>query len=257
MNYYTAAYSDVGIKKDTNQDSVLVQVASSSLGKIAFCVVCDGMGGLEKGELASATVIREFAMWFQNDFPRLLEAGLTQERLARAWEDIIESTNLRISKYGRSHGIQLGTTAVALLIVGEQYYIVNVGDSRAYCIRSGIQQLTKDQTYVQREIDEGRMTPAEAKVSPNRNVLLQCVGASEMIIPDFYTGKVFHNDVFMLCSDGFRHLITEQEIFENLNSGAIRNEQEITDKCKYLTDLNMYRKEIDNISVVVCKVVDE
>lgn len=255
MNYLVSAYSDVGIEKENNQDSLLVQVASCSLGRIMFSVVCDGMGGLAKGELASATLIREFSFWFQNDLPKILEAGLTKERLARSWQDIVENANKNIAAYGQRQGIQLGTTVVALLIVGGQYYLMNIGDSRAYLLRSKVTQLTKDQTYVQREIDQGRMTPAEAKVHPNRNVLLQCVGASEYIEPDFYTGEVFLDDVFLLCSDGFRHVLTEEEMFNNLHGMILQTEQDIAEKCKHLTELVKYRKETDNISVIVTKVI--
>ncbi len=255
MNYLVSAYSDVGIEKKTNQDSVLVQVASCTMGRIIFNVVCDGMGGLEKGELASATMIREFSIWFQNDLPKLLEAGLTKERLAKKWQDIVETANRNIASYGFKHGIQLGTTVVALLIVGEQYYLMNIGDSRAYLIRSEITQLTKDQTFVQREMDQGRMTKEEAKTHPNRNVLLQCVGASEWIEPDFYTGNVFLDDVFLLCSDGFRHVLSEEEIYNSFNGFSLQSEQDISDKCKHMTELVKYRKENDNISVVVAKVI--
>lgn len=255
MNYLVSAHSDVGIERKTNQDSLLVQVANSSLGRIAFAVVCDGMGGLAKGELASATMIREFSFWFQNDLPKLLEVGLTKERLARVWQDIVEKANKSIATYGYHNDIQLGTTATALLIVGDRYYLLNIGDSRAYLLRSRMTQLTTDQTYVQREMDQGRMTAEEAKVHPNRNVLLQCVGASEYIEPEFLTGEVFLDDVFLLCSDGFRHVLSEEEMFNNFHGYILQTEQDITDKCKHLTELVKYRKETDNISVIAIKVI--
>ena len=72
MKFLTAIQTDVGIRKKTNQDSVLVMEADTELGNVLFSVVCDGMGGLAKGEVASATVIREFARWFESDFPTIL-----------------------------------------------------------------------------------------------------------------------------------------------------------------------------------------
>ena len=255
MNFMVTAYTDVGIVKENNQDSVLVQVANSSAGKVFFGVICDGMGGLQKGELASATVIRALANWFSQDLEKLIDDGFTQEALADEWEKIVLECNNKIGIYGYEHGIQLGTTVVTLLIINDKYYIMNIGDSRAYCLRSETIQLTKDQTYVQREMDAGRMTPEEARVNPNRNVLLQCVGASSSIVPAFYTGDVLPGDVFMLCSDGFRHVITPDEIYENLSAEAVITEEDMTERCKYLVELNKSRRESDNISVLLARVL--
>ena len=75
MNFMIAAHSDVGIKKNTNQDSLLIKVAQTNLGRVCLCVVCDGMGGLAKGELASATVVRVFEKWFEERLPYLIAQG--------------------------------------------------------------------------------------------------------------------------------------------------------------------------------------
>lgn len=257
MNYLVSAHSDIGIRKKTNQDSVLLQVAQTSLGNIAFCVMCDGMGGLAKGELASATLIKEFARWFQSDLPQLLKRDFSEAELKAQWTKLILTQGKRISDYGRYHGFNLGTTVVALLLFQGKYYVVNVGDSRAYQINSGLYQITKDQTYVQREMDAGRMTAEEARKDPQRNVLLQCVGASEYIEPDFFSGFVTQDDVFMLCSDGFRHIITSEEIYQYLNPAMLITEKNMLENATYLTDLNKYRLEEDNISVALIKVCRE
>ena len=254
MEYLVAVHSDVGIRKSTNQDSVLLQVAHTSIGNAAFAVICDGMGGLAKGELASATLVRAFSQWFQMEFPKLLQQGFTETVLNAQWKKIILEQGKKISEFGRYHGFNLGTTCVTLLILNDRYYVANVGDSRAYQINKALYQLTKDQTYVQREIDMGRMTPEEARIDPQRNVLLQCVGASEYIEPEFYSGYVSKNDVFMLCSDGFRHIITSEEIYQYLNPAALYTEQNMLQNITYLTDLNKYRMEEDNISVALIKV---
>lgn len=81
MNFMIAANSDIGIKKSTNQDSLLIKVAQTNLGKVCLCVVCDGMGGLANGELASATVIRTMENWFENIFPGMLKRGFRPEDL--------------------------------------------------------------------------------------------------------------------------------------------------------------------------------
>ena len=108
--------------------------------------------------------------------------------------------------------------------------------------------MTKDQTFIQREMDMGRMTPEEARKDSRRNVLLQCVGASDFINPEFLTGQMAENAVYMLCSDGFRHVITPEEIFNRLNPVNMQDEETMRQQLVYLTDLNKYRREDDNIS---------
>lgn len=251
MDFYAEAYTDVGIKKKTNQDSLLIQEADAECGKVLFAVVCDGMGGLSKGEVASASLINAYADWFRTLFPALLGQGIEEQTLRRSLEDVVVKKSRQIMEYGRQSGVSLGTTIVLLLIADGHYYIMNVGDSRVYQLRNQIMQLTKDQTYVQREMDMGRMTLEQAKTDPQRNVLLQCVGAGDYLEPDFYSGEVIRGENYMLCSDGFRHIITEQELYQYLNPDAADTPQKMQENMRYLTDLNKYRKEQDNISVIL------
>lgn len=255
MNYLTAVHTDVGIKKSTNQDSVLIETADTEYGSVLLGLICDGMGGLAKGEVASATLTRAFREWFRTEFPRILYQGMEAEQLRQSWLNLIDDTNQKIADYGSELHVNLGTTVVAILLVGKNYYIINIGDSRIYMIQQDLRLLTKDQTFVQREMDCGRMTPDEAAVHPQRNVLLQCVGASNVIEPDFYTGEFRENMIFMLCSDGFRHVIKPQEFYQYLNPGAIQTEAQMQDAAKYLTELNKQRMEVDNISVALIRTV--
>ena len=254
MNYKIVAHTDVGIKKSTNQDSVLMKVAQTDYGNVILCAVCDGMGGLAKGELASATMVRMLSKWFEEEFPEMLYQGLSIEDLKRSWTNLIYQGNDRISSYGHALRTNMGTTMVVLLIVNNIYYIVNVGDSRAYQLREELIQLTKDQTVVQREIDKGNMTLEEAMIDPRRNVLLQCIGSSQVIEPDFYTGTVNPGTMFLLCSDGFRHVISQEEIYEYLTPFRVFHEQAMKESLVYLTDLDKYRMETDNISAALIRV---
>ena len=131
--------------------------------------------------------------------------------------------------------------------------IVHVGDSRIYELTNEFKKLTKDQTFVAREVAMGRMTEEQAKVDPRRSVLLQCVGASSVVQPDFIKGEVKDNAVYLLCSDGFRHQISEEEIMDKLGPDATSSSEELQYGCVYLTELVKNRKETDNISVVVVK----
>ncbi len=253
MNFKIVAHTDIGIKKNTNQDSVLMKVAQTDYGNVTFAAICDGMGGLAKGELASATLVRMLSKWFEEQFPEMLYQGLSMETLQESWSSLIYQANAKISSYGNALHTSMGTTMVVLLIVGQMYYIGNVGDSRIYSIKEELTQITKDQTVVQREMDLGNMTYEEARRDPRRNVLLQCVGASQVIEPDFYTGTVDPGTMFLLCSDGFRHVISPEELYEYLTPYRVLNEQAMKESLVYLTELNKYRQEVDNISAALVR----
>ena len=249
MNFIISANTDIGIAKDTNQDSLSVMVLNTPQGKMAFSILCDGMGGLAMGEVASAAVINAFRRWVYEELPKLCYAPLEDVTIRTQWEKIIQEQNLLIKNFGARQGIRLGTTVVAALLTQNRYYVLNVGDSRAYEITGGLRQITSDQTFVAREIALGRMTPEEALVDPRRNVLLQCVGASENVYPDMFFGDVAQNAVYMLCSDGFRHEITAEEIFAKLQPGVLFDDATMQRNAQDLIELNKQRQERDNISV--------
>lgn len=173
------------------------------------------------------------------------------------WDNIVLEQNQILSAHASRQGTRMGTTIVALLIINDYYYIMNVGDSRAYLLTDRLYQLTKDQSFVQYELDAGRITEEEAKYHPQRNVLLQCVGASDVVSPDFYEGPVYPDSVFMLCSDGFRHIITPEEIYEQLNPAVLVNERAMVEHAIWLTELNKQRRETDNISVALVRTCRE
>ena len=252
MNFKIAVHTDIGIKKRTNQDSVLVRVAQTDFGNVLLCAICDGMGGLAKGELASATMVRMLSKWFEEEFPELLYQGIREESLKKSWSDLIERANQKISSYGLVRHINLGTTMAVLLITDQNYFIVNVGDSRIYQLKKGFGQLTKDQTVVQREVDLGKITEKDAGKDPRRNILLQCIGASQTINPQYVTGKVESGNLFLLCSDGFRHVVTPEELQQYLKA-EFKNEHEMKNSLLFLTELNKSRYETDNISAALIR----
>ena len=251
--YYTAtADTDVGIKKQTNQDSILIKHGQCEKGEILLAVICDGMGGLKKGEVASATVVRKFSEWFDLELPFELK-NLDMNIIADKWSLLLKDLNIKIAEYGQQDGIRLGTTFTGVLFIDDQYLTVHVGDTRLYQLDSGLKQLTTDHTFVAREIKRGNLTVEQAKKDKRRNMLLQCVGASERIEPEILTGTV-QQGAYMLCSDGFRHEISESEIYESLNPVNLINKEAMHNNVKYLIEQVKKRNEKDNISVVLVKV---
>lgn len=253
MHYMATADTDVGIVKSTNQDSVLVKHASFDDGEeVMMAIVCDGMGGLAKGELASATVIRAFSRWFDLELPYEL-LNLDMRVIGARWVRLLKELNNKIQEYSKELGEPLGTTFSGILLVGGECVIVHVGDSRVYEITDGMYQLTTDQTFVAREVRRGNMTPEQAKVDKRRNLLLQCVGASKNMEPEVICRKAVRG-AYMLCSDGFRHEITEREMYESLNPINFMNKSAMHSNARYLIDLVKSRRERDNISTVLVKV---
>ena len=253
MNFLTALYTDVGTRKKTNQDSMLIMQAATNRGQILLASVCDGMGGLAKGELASAEMIRALSAWFTGRLPGILDREFGQDTIWNEWTELIDNTSRKIMQYGESQHSNLGTTIVGLLIIGQTYYLMNVGDSRIYCISDYLYQLTKDQSVVQTEIDAGRLTYEQSLSDPRRSILTQCVGASQEVHPEFLTGEAHPGEVFLLCSDGFRHAITSDEIYQTFHPNVLTSGEIMNRRLKEMTDLNIARHEDDNISAMLIK----
>lgn len=251
MHFIATADTDVGIQKDTNQDSVLIKHASVDGTEVLMAIICDGMGGLAKGELASATVVREFSRWFDQELPVEL-AHMQLQVVAEKWALMLRDLNMRIREYGGRMGANLGTTFSGILFYGSQYMIVHVGDTRIYSINNGVTQLTTDHTFIAREISRGTMTVEQAKVDKRRNLLLQCVGASKVVEPQIIYGTA-QPGAYLICSDGFRHEISPAEIYESLNPINLMNKNAMHSNVRYLIEQVKSRGERDNISAVLIK----
>lgn len=253
MRFLTVAHTDIGTTKQINQDAFCLKVAHTSSANVAFAVLCDGMGGLKSGEYASALVVNAFSQWFHNEFSRIVSSTTDMNVIAARWGEIVQDQGRKILEYGQSRGISLGTTLTAVLLINNRYLCVHVGDSRMYKISNSLQQLTNDHTFVANEVANKRMTPEQAKTDSRKNVLLQCVGASKVITPDFVSGMVAPNDVFMLCSDGFRHQISEEEIYGVLAPQLLTSEKVMKKSITDLVELNKARSERDNITAILLK----
>lgn len=253
MDFIISARTDVGLRKHTNQDSYAVRVYNTRQGKLAFAILCDGMGGLAKGEIASASLVHAFCEWADEKLLFLCEEGLTDQKIREEWVEIALDFNEKIKQYGMKHGVSMGTTLTAMLITEKRYYIINVGDTRAYAVGEQITILTKDQTLVAREVELGNLTLEQAERDARRSILLQCIGASENVYPDLFFGDTKENMVYMLCSDGFRHTITSGEIFQYMNPKVLEQEAVMGQNMEYLIGLNKQRQERDNITVLAIR----
>ena len=253
MNYIVQGCTDIGNVKSTNQDSFMLRVFSTNIGKVAFGILCDGMGGLAKGEVASASLVNAFKKWTEEKLPVLCENGINDADIYNDWCAIATEFNEKIKLYGKSSGVSMGTTLTAILLTDSRYYIVNVGDTRAYELHDGISVLTKDHSVVAREIEMGLLTEEQAENDPRRSVLLQCIGASDVVYPDVFYGETKKDAVYMLCSDGFRHVISPDEIYASLNPSVMLDEDMMRNNMLGLIELDKQRQERDNITVLAIR----
>ena len=253
MNFIVSATTDIGLTKSTNQDSYSVKVFTTPRGKMVFAILCDGMGGLSKGEVASASVVNAYNKWAETRLPELSQGDLQDSDIRADWVQIATEYNEKIKTYGTQCGASMGTTVTAMLITEGRYYIINVGDTRAYEISDSIEVLTKDQTVVAREVELGNLTAEEAERDARRSVLLQCIGASDDVVPDMFYGETKLNATYMLCSDGFRHEISAAEIYEYLKPSMMLDADGMKRNMDALIEINKQRQERDNISVITVR----
>lgn len=250
MDYDIAYYTDAGTTKEMNQDSCGGVIADTLYGPACMAVLCDGMGGISKGEYASQTVVQEFIRWFEEIFPRRAEDNTSLDRIGAEWSELLIRMDEQLRAYGAENGIKLGTTATCMLFWKEQYLLVQSGDSRAYEIHRDVKQLSKDQSYVQRLIDEGKITEQEALRHPKRNILTDCIGGSHPSVPVCSFGKVTRRSHYLLCSDGLVHELNRKEMLHFLTPKVTSAVHVLGQRLKQMTQLVKTRGETDNITAL-------
>lgn len=251
MDFIIAYATDIGTKKQINQDSLSVRSFITPIGNVVLAILCDGMGGLSHGEIASRSIVSAFENWADEALPILCEREIYDGDIRRQWTEIVASQNDAIRQFGDENGFRIGSTATVMLLTETRFYILNIGDSRAYKISGcGVTRITTDHTVVENEIELGNMTEIQAMSSPIRSVLTRCIGTSDSAEPDMFFGDTEPDTVYLLCSDGFRHLITEEEMKKALYLSAADDPGSLKDRIENLIEINKQRGETDNISAV-------
>ena len=212
------ARSDTGQVRRRNEDAVRVAGSRGAL------VVADGMGGHPAGDVASALAAEEA-------FHRLLEipVGLPAEEVSAAalgerMGELVRKADERVREGIREDPSLdgMGTTLTAMLLDAGRgrAFLGHVGDSRAYRLRDGVLELlTRDHTWVQEQVDQGRLSPAQARAHPYASVLTRVLGLEGPVQPDVVDVEALPGDVFLLCSDGLTAMLTDPDIEATLNAG--------------------------------------
>lgn len=231
-----SARSDRGLVRQNNQDAVY---AGPRLLALA-----DGMGGHAAGEVASSLVISALAPLDDDDPGDDLLAELrdaTVEGNAAITRHVAEAPDLE----------GMGTTLTAILFAGSRLGLVHVGDSRAYQLRDGtFTQITKDDTFVQSLIDEGRITEEEAHTHPQRSLLLRAITGQD-VEPSLTVREARAGDRYLLCSDGLSGVVSDETLADTL--AAYRDPRACADR---MIELALRGGGPDNITCIVADVVD-
>ncbi|MEV1289765.1 PP2C family serine/threonine-protein phosphatase [Micromonospora sp. NPDC049679] len=232
-----AAHSDRGLIRDGNQDSVYAGPR--------LLAVADGMGGMAAGDVASNIVIGAMAP---------LDEDVPGDALVDALRSAVDTANqnLRDTVDANPQMEGMGTTLTATLFSGSKIGMVHIGDSRAYLLRSGeFAQITKDDTYVQMLVDEGRISPEEASSHPQRSLLTRALDGRD-IDPEYSVRQVLPGDRYLICSDGLSGVVSAETIGDTLREYV--DPQQCVER---LVQLALRGGGPDNITVIVADATDQ
>lgn len=233
---YSTTVSDVGTVRANNQDS--------SFAGEHLIAICDGMGGHAGGDTASSIAIRSLAHIEQDD------TGGDVEVISRMMEtSVMAAHDAIVGKAKRERKLAgMGTTVTAVALVAGYWVVAHIGDSRAYLLRDGhLSRITCDHNYVQHLIDTGRITPAEAKNHPQRNVVMRVLGDFDIDPhPDISIRKAHPADRWLLCSDGLCGVLEDSTIKETMTALADQGEC-----AQRLVQMALRAGSTDNVTAVI------
>jgi protein phosphatase len=239
--------TNTGKRRADNEDALLVSPRNS------IYMVADGVGGHNSGELASRRAVVGVENFLaRNPASAILGAECSGAVIMDYFLQCFRGINADIRALSAEDSANRGmaTTAVLAYISGERLFVINIGDSRAYMVRSGsISRITVDHSVVSDMIARGELTEAEACVHPRRNEITRALGAEMIVSPDFFVSELIKGDRILLCTDGLHGELSDDEILRIVSLGAGLN-----DTCKMLVDAANANGGSDNITVVCIEI---
>ena len=248
MIYEICTDTDTGLARDNNEDAVALDAQTG------LCILADGMGGYNAGEIASgmacAFIKSEMSRW-------LSQAGVNanSKEVKRALEICVQNANHSIFNAANSNPqyTGMGTTLVVGVFQTGRLMLGHIGDSRCYRLRDGnFQQITKDHSLLQEQIDAGLITPEQALTSANKNLVTRALGVEDGVLLDVTEHRVETGDVYLMCSDGLSDMVRDQSIADIMLGDAT-----LAQKATQLVAVANAAGGRDNISVVLTHAKEE
>jgi serine/threonine protein phosphatase PrpC len=229
--------TDTGLKRENNEDAFSISPEQD------FCLAADGMGGAAAGEVASK-IFAETAVEIFSDNTNPSKKEVLY-RVQKAYSSANGKILEHVVQYPSHRG--MGCTAELLAFFDEGFILGHIGDSRTYRFRDGqLEQLTQDHTLVQQQLQEGLISFDQAKNHPMRNLIFRAVGVKEEITIDLLSGKIYPEDLFLLCSDGLTDMIQDDQIQDILCADI-----DLNHKAERLIESAKAAGGTDNITVVL------
>lgn len=236
LNSY--AMTDIGRTRLVNQDYVFS--CMEPIGNLPnLFIVADGMGGHQAGDFASSYSVKKF----------LESVSLSlQKNPHKVFDDAIRYANRGLLEKSKENPELkgMGTTLVALTILGDKAYVANVGDSRLYCMEDVLTQITVDHSLVQEMIRLGELTKESARMHPDKNIITRAVGAGKDIRADYFEFTLTNKSVLLMCSDGLSNMVDDAQLAVLLRSA--KTPEKIAKKLVETANRNGGK---DNIAVIV------
>lgn len=237
--------TNIGRIRSTNQDSFYLNITHAD--DQLYCVICDGMGGANAGNVASELAVKCFSELLQKemrqDMPKVFIRRIIKDSVKAANKSVFDMAVKNANCAG------MGTTLVGLIISNGSAVCANVGDSRAYIIDdAGIMQVTKDHSVIEEMLGRGELTREQAKAYPAKNLITRALGTESVVLCDLFNITLEKDMYILLCSDGLTNMVDEQEIlYEVLHGG------DVATCCNRLIEVANHRGGTDNTTVILIK----
>ena len=237
MRFECVSRTDVGLRRKINEDSILVDTERG------LWAVADGMGGHDRGEVASAAVVDAL-----RQLPIVGDPDAFEATAVEALKNV-NGQLIRLAQQIESDRT-IGTTVVGLAIADGHYRCFWAGDSRGYLLRDGeLKRVTKDHSLVQDLVDAGMLKPEEAERHENASVITRAVGVRENLDVDSVGGDARAGDVFLLASDGLTRVVEDREMAAELKRASL---EEAADR---LLQTVLARGAPDNVSLIITRLI--
>lgn len=234
------AKTDIGKERKINEDFYYI---SKPEDKIKLFILADGMGGYNAGEVASKMATEAVRDYIQNNFEKNKSS---KELIEKLMQDAIEYANTEVYEHSQKQKelSGMGTTLDVCLIYNSRIYVGHIGDSRVYRIRKEfMRKITRDHSYVQTLVEDGKITKEEAFNHPKKNMLTKALGCTPKAEPDIYTKTFIKDDIILMCSDGLTNMVKENDIYNIIKQEKENSAESLV---KQANDNGGY----DNITVV-------